>query len=994
MPAASGALEFSQTKLIAGDASKGDRFGTSVAVGDAFAAFGASILVGSPGDDGPSESGSVYFFVREGRCVGGSNAAAQCCGRTDDCPGGTCGRGTTWLEETSAKQHYATQDPNDQFGQAIAAGGFLALGTTARATAAAYTIGQGVQLPAPFCFLRAGGTLLVGRSDDGAATAVAISEVRKGATRPQDGVDIAVLGMPNAALLVPDFPPPGFHFVAEGGRLRIFTRRNVGDPWTERGVSTPVPIAPGTHLGRSVTISMKRQTGAVSETPPDTVVAGAEGSAFVYVRDGDEWPIQTRLLPDEPAEGFGAAVGMDDDLLTTPGNTVVVGAPDDDGRGAAYVFTRSGSAWIQARKLTAADGAAGDGFGSSVAFSGRLVVIGAPGDDDGGQDAGSAYVFDVGSGGQEAKLHSLDAAGGDLFGGSVDISSLEGQTTIAVGARMHDSAAAGANAGAAYAFVMLTSTATRSPTRTPQATLTSTPTATASSSPTPTRTATPESSVTASRTATPSRTATGTPSATRSATPTSTPPPSPSATMRNTSSATATATATDSAAPTSTSSFSPTRTPPATPSASATPTNTASPSPTNTQRVGLIPVPVTPGPAGSGEFNGSGRSARRAGAPAGGLDLAVGGRDEPIVLLLEGGGDGSFAPAGQFRLPTSGGGLADLVVADVNGDARPDVVASDPAAHAIGVLLGDGPLQLRDAGMTVIDAAPGRIVVRDVNGDGRPDVLAATSDGVTVLTGQGDGGFVARSTVAAGAAVSDLAVLDADGDQYLDLALSVPQTRQVRLYRGDAAARFAAGPVFAVGEPVAIVAGEFSGDAHDDLIVADAATRTLHLLLGALTDAGAMRTLASDAPAQRLAAADVNGDGRLDVLALDAAPGVLRVLRAQAGGGFAPESLIAAGETAAGLAVGDFDGDGRADAVLSVPQSQALFVAPGSAIGTRCAGDCDGDGRVSVSELIVGVNLALGTASTPCAAFDTDSDGEIAISELVAAVNSALRGCP
>lgn len=57
-----------------------------------------------------------------------------------------------------------------------------------------------------------------------------------------------------------------------------------------------------------------------------------------------------------------------------------------------------------------------------------------------------------------------------------------------------------------------------------------------------------------------------------------------------------------------------------------------------------------------------------------------------------------------------------------------------------------------------------------------------------------------------------------------------------------------------------------------------------------------------------------------------------------------------------------------------------------------CPGDCDGNGQVSVAELIVGVNLALGGVAD-CAAFDVDSDASVTVSELVAAVGAALNGC-
>ncbi len=79
----------------------------------------------------------------------------------------------------------------------------------------------------------------------------------------------------------------------------------------------------------------------------------------------------------------------------------MVGATGDDGaagndQGSAYVFVRSGGVWSQQQKLEASDAAAFDGFGFLVAISGETVVVGAPFDDGAaGVDQGSAYVFFV-----------------------------------------------------------------------------------------------------------------------------------------------------------------------------------------------------------------------------------------------------------------------------------------------------------------------------------------------------------------------------------------------------------------------------------------------------------------------------------------------------------------------------------------------------------------------------------------------------------------------
>lgn len=61
---------------------------------------------------------------------------------------------------------------------------------------------------------------------------------------------------------------------------------------------------------------------------------------------------------------------------------------------------------------------------------------------------------------------------------------------------------------------------------------------------------------------------------------------------------------------------------------------------------------------------------------------------------------------------------------------------------------------------------------------------------------------------------------------------------------------------------------------------------------------------------------------------------------------------------------------------------------------SRCTGDCDWSGAVSISELIRGVNIALGRSRLPtCEVFDSDGDETVAINELIQGVNAALRGC-
>jgi len=75
----------------------------------------------------------------------------------------------------------------------------------------------------------------------------------------------------------------------------------------------------------------------------------------------------------------------------------------------------------------------------------------------------------------------------------------------------------------------------------------------------------------------------------------------------------------------------------------------------------------------------------------------------------------------------------------------------------------------------------------------------------------------------------------------------------------------------------------------------------------------------------------------------------------------------------------------------------AMMVAglgPRPAAALPCVGDCDGNGAMGVSELITGVNIALGTEPlSACPAFDNGT-GKVSVDALISAVNNALNGCP
>jgi hypothetical protein len=174
---------------------------------------------------------------------------------------------------------------------------------------------------------------------------------------------------------------------AESGSAYVFVRS--GTSWPQQAKLMPTDGAADDHFGGTVAISGDT---AVVGAPFDDDNASQSGSAYVFVRSGTSWSQQAKLTASDGAEDdfFGGAVAISED-------TVVVGSASDDDNGSqsgsVYGFVRSGTSWPQQAKLTAADGAADDGFGYAVAISGNAAVVGAGGDDDNGSTSGSAYVY-------------------------------------------------------------------------------------------------------------------------------------------------------------------------------------------------------------------------------------------------------------------------------------------------------------------------------------------------------------------------------------------------------------------------------------------------------------------------------------------------------------------------------------------------------------------------------------------------------------------------
>lgn len=206
--------------------------------------------------------------------------------------------------------------------------------------------------------------------------------------KAEQGISVAISGDGNTAIV------GGILDDIQIGAAWVWTRS--GGVWTQQGPKLLASDAPrnitfvGAEQGYSVALSADGNTAIVGG-PQD----GAHGAAWIWTRSGGVWTQQGLKLVGSGAVG-DASQGWSV-ALSADGNTAIVGGDtDNDDHGAAWVWTRSGGVWTQqGAKLVGSGAVSRFGFedqGSSVSLSadGNTALIGGSNDNDG---VGAAWVW-------------------------------------------------------------------------------------------------------------------------------------------------------------------------------------------------------------------------------------------------------------------------------------------------------------------------------------------------------------------------------------------------------------------------------------------------------------------------------------------------------------------------------------------------------------------------------------------------------------------------
>ncbi len=169
--------------------------------------------------------------------------------------------------------------------------------------------------------------------------------------------------------------------------------------------------------GQSVDISADGNTAIVAGGSDDN----GRGAAWIYTRIGGRWTQQGGKLV---GTGSTGTAGQGKVAISADGNTVIIGASGDNG---VWIFTRTGTTWLQQGPKLVGTGAGNQGYSVSLSADGNTAMVGCPDNGTGGaliyKRTGTTWVQQtllVGSGGTDQGYSvKLSADGNTAIIGSV-----------------------------------------------------------------------------------------------------------------------------------------------------------------------------------------------------------------------------------------------------------------------------------------------------------------------------------------------------------------------------------------------------------------------------------------------------------------------------------------------------------------------------------------------------------------------------------------------
>ena len=377
----------------------------------------------------------------------------------------------------------------------------------------------------------------------------------------------------------------------------------------------------------------------------------------------------------------------------------------------------------------------------------------------------------------------------------------------------------------------------------------------------------------------------------------------------------------------------------------------------------------------------------------------------------------NFLPKVDFTTATNPYAVA---IGDIDGDGKPDLVASNYASNTVSVFRNLSTTGAITTGSFAakVDFATGStpifMSVTDIDGDSKPEIIVANngSNTVSILRNTATSGVINASSFAAkvdfvtGSSPIGLAVGDMDGDGRVEIVTSNNLSNTISVFHNTAnsgvitTSTFAPKVDFATGNrPCAVVMADLDKDGKLDIAVVNQSSNTISvfrsLIVGGVINstsiAGKVDFVTGTSP-QNLAVVDIDQDGNLDIAVTNNTTNNVSVFRNTSSvgsittGSFAAKVDFAAGTGAFAISIGDIDGDTKPDMVVSNQTANTVSVIRNTAT----------IGAINAGSFAAKVDFATGTGARYVAVGDLDADGkaDIVVANISANTISVLKNNP
>lgn len=287
-----------------------------------------------------------------------------------------------------------------------------------------------------------------------------------------------------------------------------------------------------------------------------------------------------------------------------------------------------------------------------------------------------------------------------------------------------------------------------------------------------------------------------------------------------------------------------------------------------------------------------------------------------------------------------------ITVGDFNGDGKMDIAMAIVTPSLISILLNDGTGHFPVATTFTTNSQPYSICSADFNGDNKADIATAnngsTFHGFSVMLGNGSGGLGSVISYSAGTNPAGINTADLNGDGKKDIAftdINAAPSGAVPVYLGNGSGGFTLHTTLSTGSgtvsvhPNNIIMADVTGDNKLDFLVAcEDASNKVYIWPGdgaggATTPYAYIVGTGTSYNQMGLAIGDFNGDGKKDIVTANGSVGTITVLLNNASGtGSFTSNSYSAGNNPQAAVCADFDGDGDIDVAVANHSSNQVSV--------------------------------------------------------------------